>query len=82
MADRMSWCWVLASVLRALLPVLQVFVVLRLFCGYLRWPGLRAVCVAGVAVREDWAALLLLVYCAAVYRERRYQMLCEYNFSS
>ena len=22
------------------------------------------------------------VYCAAVYRERRYQMLCEYNFSS
>jgi len=23
-----------------------------------------------------------LVYSAAVYRERRYQMLCEYNFSS
>ena len=23
-----------------------------------------------------------LVYCADVYRERRYQMLCEYNFSS
>ena len=23
-----------------------------------------------------------LVYCAAVYRERRYQMLCEYNLSS
>jgi hypothetical protein len=22
------------------------------------------------------------VYCAAVYRERRYQMLCEYNLSS
>jgi len=22
------------------------------------------------------------VYCAAVYRERRYQMVCEYNFSS
>ena len=22
------------------------------------------------------------VYCTAVYRERRYQMLCEYNFSS
>ena len=22
------------------------------------------------------------VYCADVYRERRYQMLCEYNFSS
>ena len=22
------------------------------------------------------------VYCAAIYRERRYQMLCEYNFSS
>jgi hypothetical protein len=28
----------------------------------LRWPGVRAVCVcggAGVAVREDWAGLLL-----------------------
>ena len=24
----------------------------------------------------------ILVYCADVYRERRYQMLCEYNFSS
>ena len=23
-----------------------------------------------------------LVYCAAVYREQRYQTLCEYNFSS
>jgi hypothetical protein len=23
-----------------------------------------------------------LVYCADVYRERRYQMLCEYNLSS
>jgi hypothetical protein len=27
----------------------------------LRWPGMRAVCVAGVAVREDWAGLLLLL---------------------
>jgi hypothetical protein len=25
----------------------------------LRWPGMRAVCVAGVALREDLAGLLL-----------------------
>jgi hypothetical protein len=27
----------------------------------LRWPGMWAVCVAGVALREDWAGLLLRV---------------------
>jgi len=32
-------------------------------------------------LRADWVRSQP-VYCAAVYRERRYQMLCEYNFSS
>jgi hypothetical protein len=37
-----------------------VLVAFRLFFVVnLRWPGVRAVCVAGVAVREDWAGLLL-----------------------
>jgi hypothetical protein len=31
------------------------------FVVNLRWPGMRAVCVAGVAVHEDWAGLLLWV---------------------
>jgi len=31
---------------------------------------------------ETFAVRSQPVYCAAVYRERRYQMLCEYNFSS
>ena len=33
-------------------------------------------------VKYKWGASVYQVYCAAVYRERRYQMLCEYNFSS
>ena len=41
------------------------------------WCGAEG-CVSGLrtAVRSQ------PLYCADVYRERRYQMLCEYNFSS
>ena len=32
---------------------------------------------------REWTAVRSqLVYCAGVHREQRYQMLCEYNFSS
>jgi len=31
---------------------------------------------------DCWAVCSHPAYCATVYRERRYQMLCEYNFSS
>ena len=37
----------------------------------------------GNPLRAAWTAVRSQpVYCADIYRERRYQMLCEYNFSS
>ena len=39
-------------------------------------------CMSWVGMMYIYAVCSQPVYCAADYRERRYQMLCEYNFSS
>ena len=65
-SSRVLYRWSLPVVFGALVLKLSVWCGAE---GYMS--GLRA-----AAVRSQ------PVYCADVYRERRYQMLCEYNFSS
>jgi hypothetical protein len=46
--------------------------------------GIFALCAVQYSklVESGLGVLSQTVYCADVYRERRYQMLCEYNLSS